>query len=130
MNAEWRSRYEAAVNVAREAGKLALKYFDGSFAVEWKSDQSPVTVADREAEQLIRTALQKAFPQDGFLGEEFGDTPGTSGYRWILDPIDGTRSFVRGIPLWGVLAGLEYKNERIAGVCEMPCTGTTYHALL
>jgi histidinol-phosphatase len=129
MNAEWRSRYEAAVNVARQAGKLALKYYDGSFTVEWKSDQSPVTVADREAEQLIRTTLQKAFPQDGFLGEEFGDTPGTSGYRWILDPIDGTRSFVRGIPLWGVLVGLEYKNERIVGVCEMPCMDTTYHAL-
>jgi histidinol-phosphatase len=125
----WRNRYERAVEAARAAGQLALRYFDGSFTVEWKSDLSPVTVADREAEQLLRQKLLGAFPDDGFLGEEFGDTPGSSGFRWIIDPIDGTRSFVRGIPLWATLVGLEYRDEQIAGVAEVPALGDTYRAL-
>ncbi|HZY88719.1 MAG TPA: inositol monophosphatase family protein [Gemmataceae bacterium] len=129
MNAEWQARYEVAVVAARKAGQLALRYFAGEFTVERKSDLSPVTVADREAEQLLRKALHAAFPDDGFLGEEYGDTPGTSGYRWVLDPIDGTRSFVRGIPLWGTLVGLEYKGEQIAGVAEMATLGQTWRAL-
>jgi histidinol-phosphatase len=129
VHPEWRSRYELAVESARKAGQLALRYFDGSFTVEWKSDLSPVTVADRETEQLLRQTLLSAFPQDGFLGEESGDTPGSSGFRWIIDPIDGTRSFVRGIPLWATLVGLEYKDEQIAGVADVPALGHTYRAL-
>jgi histidinol-phosphatase len=129
MNPEWRARYETAVEVARRAGQCALRYFDTELAVEWKGDHSPVTVADRETELLLRTSLQQAFPGDGFLGEEYGDTPGTSGFRWVLDPIDGTRSFVRGIPLWGVLVGLEHHGELIAGVAEAAPLGQTYHAL-
>jgi histidinol-phosphatase len=129
MNPEWQARYEKALEVAHRAAQLALAYYEGAFTVEWKSDQSPVTVADREAEQLIRGSVHEAFPHDGFLGEELGDTPGTSGYRWILDPIDGTRSFVRGIPLWATLIGLEYRGERIVGVCDAPALGQTWHAL-
>jgi histidinol-phosphatase len=129
MNPEWRARYETALDLARRAGEVALRYFTGSFTVEWKGDDSPVTVADRETELLLRTGLQEAFPGDGFLGEEFGDTPGTSGYRWVLDPIDGTRSFVRGIPLWAVLVGLEYRGEQIAGIAHAPALGQTHHAL-
>jgi histidinol-phosphatase len=78
---------------------------------------------------LLRKVLLGAFPTDGFLGEEFGDTPGSSGFRWIIDPIDGTRSFVRGIPLWATLVGLEYRDEPIAGVAEVPALGHTYRAL-
>ncbi len=129
MHSEWRTRYEVAVVAAQKAGQLALRYFDGELAVEQKADLSPVTVADREAEQLLRKTLHAAFPNDGFLGEEYGDTPGTSGYRWVLDPIDGTRSFVRGIPLWGTLVGLEHKGEQIAGVAEMAALGQTWRAL-
>ncbi|HEY7330106.1 MAG TPA: inositol monophosphatase family protein [Gemmataceae bacterium] len=129
MNPEWRNRYELGVESAQKAGQLALRYFDGSFTVEWKPDDSPVTVADREAEKLLRQKLLAAFPNDGFLGEEFGDTQGTSGYRWIIDPIDGTRSFVRGIPLWATLVGLEYKDEQIAGIVAAPALGQTYRAL-
>jgi histidinol-phosphatase len=129
LNPEWRNRYETAVEAARRAGQTAMRYFDGDFQVEWKSDQSPVTVADREAEQSLRNTLSAAFPQDGFLGEEYGDTPGTSGFRWIIDPIDGTRNFVRGIPIWATLVGLEYKDEQIAGICEVPGLGHTYRAL-
>ncbi|HEY7153646.1 MAG TPA: inositol monophosphatase family protein [Gemmataceae bacterium] len=129
MNPEWRNRYELVVEAARKAGQLALRYFNGEFTVEWKSDLSPVTVADREAEQLLRRTLLDAFPNDGFLGEEFGDTPGSSGFRWIIDPIDGTRSFVRGIPLWATLVGLEYKGEQIAGIADVPALGHRYRAL-
>lgn len=129
MNPEWKSRYELAVATAEQAGKLALQYFDHDVAVEWKQDHSPVTVADREAETLLRTTLLGKFPNDGFLGEEYGDKPGTSGYRWIVDPVDGTRSFVRGIPVWATLVGLEYQGEPIAGVVVIPAMGQTYRAL-
>jgi histidinol-phosphatase len=129
VNAEWRNRYELAVEAAHRAGQLARRYFESSFHVEWKADRSPVTQADREAEQLLRRTLLEAFPHDGFLGEEFGDTPGASGFRWIIDPIDGTRSFVRGIPLWATLVGLEYKDEQIAGIVDVPALGHRYRAL-
>src|SRR5436305_13615894 len=99
MNSDWRSRYDLAVTVARKAGDLAKNVFERSFDVEWKQYHSPVTAADRDAERLIRDAVAKHFPDDGILGEDFGDVPGTTGYRWAADPIDGTKSFVRRIPL-------------------------------
>lgn len=126
---DWQARYQLAVEAARDAGQRALAYFDGELKVEWKQDHSPVTVADREAEQLLRNRLLGAFPDDGFLGEEFGERPGSSGYRWIIDPIDGTRSFVRGIPIWATLVGLQYQNESIAGVAYLPALGQTFRAL-
>jgi histidinol-phosphatase len=129
MNAEWRNRYEAAIAAAEQAGQLAQQYFDRDIAVEWKQDHSPVTLADREAEAMLRTTLLGRFPGDGFLGEESGDTPGASGYRWIIDPIDGTRSFVRGIPLWATLVGLEHRGDLIAGVCRLPAMKQTFRAL-
>jgi histidinol-phosphatase len=129
MNTEWRNRHEVALQAARAAGEYALGYFDHDIAVEWKADHSPVTLADRGAEQLLRKELLGRFPGDGFLGEEFGDTPGSSGYRWIIDPIDGTRSFVRGIPIWGTMVGLEFKGELIAGVVALPAMKQIYHAL-
>jgi histidinol-phosphatase len=129
LNPEWKARYETAIDAARQAGALALRYYEAGLEVEWKHDQSPVTLADREAEALLRKTLLGKFGRDGFLGEESGDTPGTSGFRWIIDPIDGTRSFVRGVPLWGTLVGLEYKGESIAGVAEVPALGHSYRAL-
>src|SRR5947209_2162411 len=129
MNPDWRARYEVAVEAVAKAGQLALNYFEARVEAEWKQDLSPVTVADREAEQLLRTTLHAKFPNDGFLGEEYGDQPGTSGYRWIIDPVDGTRSFVRGIPLWATLVGLEYQGEQIAGIVEAPALRDSYRAL-
>jgi histidinol-phosphatase len=129
VNPDWRTRYDAAVEAAARAARVAMTYFDGWFTVEWKDDQSPVTVADREAERSLRDALHAAFPADGFLGEEYGDAPGTSGYRWIIDPIDGTRSFVRGIPIWATLVGLEHRGEQIAGVAVAPALRETWRAL-
>ena len=129
MNPDWRNRYEVAITASRQAGQHALRYFDNNVAVENKADASPVTIADRESEKLLRTTLSEAFPNDGFLGEEYPETPGTSGYRWILDPIDGTRNFVRGVPLWGTLVGLEYRGEQIAGIAEAAALGQTWRAL-
>lgn len=129
MNADWRNRYDLAIDVARKAGDLAKKYFDEGFEIEWKADQSPVTVADKQAEELIRSTIKKHFPGDGFLGEEYADEPSTSGFRWVIDPIDGTRAFVRNIPIWGTLLGLEYQDDPIAGVAYAPALGNLWRAL-
>ncbi len=135
MNNDWQSRYRAAVTAAQAAGQIALRYFpdttsaDFAKLVEFKDDASPVTIADREAESLLRSSLLARFFDDGFLGEESGEHSGTSGYRWIVDPIDGTRSFVRGIPLWATLVGLEHHGELIAGVIVEPAMGNCYRAL-
>jgi histidinol-phosphatase len=129
MNADWRNRYDAAMDAAQQAGQFALQYFDQGIAVEWKSDHSPVTMADRGAENLIRKLLLDKFSSDGFLGEEYGNTPGSSGYRWIIDPIDGTRSFIRGIPIWACMIGLEFNGELIAGVVSLPAMKQVFHAL-
>lgn len=129
MNSEWRTRYELAVEAARTAGDLARAYYETTFDIERKSDDSPVTIADRQAEELIRKTVAKHFPNDGFLGEEFGDQPGSSGFRWIIDPIDGTKNFIRHTPIWATLIGLEYRDEQIGGVAYIPVFGQTYRAL-
>ena len=134
MNPDWRSRYNLAVEAARRGGDYARGIYDATFhdrslEVIRKADNSPVTIADRGAEQLIRGLVSKHFPNDGFLGEEFGDQPGSSGFRWIIDPIDGTKSFVRHVPLWGTLVGLEYNGEQIGGVVYIPVFRQMYRAL-
>jgi histidinol phosphatase-like enzyme (inositol monophosphatase family) len=125
-------RYRRELEVARaaveSAGRLTLEYFRRDVAVERKLDSSPVTAADRGAEELLRARLADAFPGDGILGEEFGDQPGTSGRRWIVDPIDGTQSFIRGIPLYGVLVGLEEEGRCVVGVAGFPALGLVYWA--
>jgi histidinol-phosphatase len=114
-------RLQLALVAAREAGQLTLRYFQqDNFQVELKSDSTPVTVADRQAEELLRTSIGIEFPQDAILGEEFGETPGTSGFRWILDPIDGTKSFISGVPLYGTLVGVEYQGRSQIGVIFIP----------
>lgn len=129
MNSSWRTRYELAVEAAQKAGDLARNYYETTFVVEHKTDTSPVTVADRQAEQLIRSAIATHFPDDGLLGEEYGNQPGTSGFRWVIDPIDGTKSFIRHVPIWATLIGLEYQGEQIGGVVYIPVFGMTYRAL-
>ena len=114
---------EAMNEVARIAGDAALRHFRGSLTVETKSDGSPVTAADREAERAVRDWVERKFPQDGVLGEEFGeDRPGAV-RRWIIDPIDGTRSFVHGVPLWGSLIAFCEGNEVLAGAAYYPAVG-------
>ena len=117
----------AAVEAARAAGEVALKYYRGGFEVTIKPDRSPVTQADREAEQVIIETLRAAFPEHGFLGEEFG-AQGNQEVRWIIDPIDGTRNFIRRVPIWAVLLALEERGEITAGVVLNPVTGDLYTA--
>ncbi len=124
-----RERMNWAVSVAREASGLILTQFTSSdLQVEAKRDLTPVTVADRDAERLIRDRIESDFPGDGVLGEEYGEVLGTSGYRWILDPIDGTKSFIHGVPLFGTLIGLEHHGEMVAGVCRMPALEEVVYA--
>ena len=117
-----------AVDIARGAGEITLRHFRGSFAVDRKADGSFVTVADREAEAYLRERIGKAFPDDAIIGEEAGERAGSSGRCWILDPIDGTYSFVHGVPLYGVLIGLEIAGEPSVGVVNLPALGELVHA--
>lgn len=123
----WRREVEVAVQAARQAAELALRYQPGIVA-ETKSDNSPVTEADRACERLIAQILSEAFPEDGLLGEEGTRAESRSGRRWIIDPIDGTRDYVRGNPLWANLIALEEGKEVVAGVVNLPMLGNLYSA--
>ncbi len=118
---------QAAVEAARAGGATALKYYRTSFDVTLKADRSPVTEADREAEAVIVETLRRAFPDIGVLGEEHG-AEGPQARRWIIDPIDGTRNFVRRIPIWATLVALEEEGEITVGVVYNPVTGELYSA--
>ena len=118
---------DAVTEAARAAGEIALKYYRSGFDVTIKPDLTPVTQADREAEQVIVEILRRAFPDHGFLGEEFGER-GSRERRFIIDPIDGTKNFVRRIPVWATLIALEEAGEITAGVVHNPVTGELYTA--
>lgn len=109
-----------AVEAAYLAGRRTLAYFNTGVAVETKSDQTPVTCADREAEEIIRQRIARTYPDHAILGEEQGGTGAGGDYRWIIDPIDGTKSFIHGVPLYGVLIGVEVRGAAAAGVIYMP----------
>jgi histidinol phosphatase-like enzyme (inositol monophosphatase family) len=119
---------QVARSVAQQAGELALQNQARGFEAESKPDLSPVTSADRANEQLICSLLEAAFPEDGLLGEEGAAKESRSGRRWIIDPIDGTRDFVRGIPTWGVLIGLEATGDVVVGACNVPAQRELYSA--
>jgi len=117
-----------AHEIAIAAGANAQRFREEGIVAETKADDSPVTIADRDNERLLRDAIEREFPEDGILGEEGASKPGTSGRRWILDPIDGTRDFVLGNRFWCVLVGLEQDDESLAGVAHFPMLGETYRA--
>lgn len=117
-----------AVELARGAGRITLRYFRSSLTPEQKADGSFVTQADREAESFIRARLEERFPQDAILGEEEGAHEGASGRQWIIDPLDGTYSFVHGVPLYGVLIGLEINEEPLLGVVCLPALDEIVYA--
>ena len=122
-------RLEFALAIARDAGRLILGYYQHEgLAVDLKGDKSPVTAADRGAEMLIRERVKQQFGDDGVLGEEFGEEPSRNGYRWILDPVDGTKSFVHGVPLFGTLIGLEHEGRMVLGVCRFPALDEMVYA--
>jgi histidinol phosphatase-like enzyme (inositol monophosphatase family) len=115
------TRLAQAIAMSQEAGKLTLEYFQtNEFIVERKADDSPVTVADRRAEQLLRERIGHWFPGDAIIGEEFGEQSGNSGFTWILDPIDGTKSFIAGVPLYSQLIGILQGDDCVAGVIAVP----------
>src|SRR5580658_9164981 len=114
--------------IARKSGDLALKIREGNIGIESKADESPVTIADRACEKLIVDELLRAFPDDGLLGEEGATRESTNGRKWIIDPIDGTRDFIRGTRAWSVLIGLEESHEITAGFAYYPATGEMYTA--
>lgn len=106
------SRLALARTISRQAGRLTLKYFQtGQFEVKRKQDGSPLTIADQEAEKFLRAEIQQAFPDDSIIGEEFGETPGSSEFCWVLDPIDGTKSFISGVPLYGTMVGVVTEKD-------------------
>ena len=127
--ADIRARLSRAIDLALAAGEITLQYFQQrNYEIERKSDHSPVTVADRAAESLMRERIVRDFPHDAIIGEEFGETEGTSGYRWILDPIDGTKSFIFGVPLYGTMVGVECEGRSVAGVVNVPALGECVYA--
>lgn len=122
------SLLDRAVHLARMAGHLTMRWYNGSTEVMIKRDGSPVTEADRAAERLLRTELSEHFPEDGVVGEEFADTSGSSGRTWFIDPIDGTQSFIRGVPLFATLLALEDEHGVAVGVIDLPALGETMAA--
>jgi histidinol-phosphatase len=115
------ARLETAVAAVRLAAADTLRWFgDPGLAVEEKADASPVTAADRAAEAILRRELLRRFPHDAFLGEETGSTAGSSGYEWVVDPIDGTKSFIRGVPLYATLVGCRREGAGVVGVIAIP----------
>ena len=129
LPADLQPRLALAVEAARGAGRVTLEYFRrDDLDVELKCDDTPVTAADRRAEQYLRQRIAAAFPQDGILGEELAEQPGTSGFRWILDPIDGTKSFIHGVPLYSTLVGVEFEGQSVLGVIHVPALDESVYA--
>jgi histidinol phosphatase-like enzyme (inositol monophosphatase family) len=121
---------DAAVAMVREAGELTLRWFrtEEDLVIDHKHDDTPVTEADRGAERLLRDAIEQGWPDDHILGEEEDDKHGTSGRRWIIDPIDGTKAFTRGVPMFTNLLGVEDEDGPLLGVINMPALGETVYA--
>lgn len=117
-----------SVRIASEAGEITLRYFRKKFETRLKGKDNFVTQADVEAENFLRAEIAARFPKDAIIGEEGGEREGTSGRRWIIDPIDGTYSFVHGVPLYGVLIGVEIEGEPSVGVINMPALGEIVYA--
>lgn len=125
-----RSFLDFALEAAWQAGRITLGFFQSEITVEHKSDNSPVTVADRQAEARIIQLIQRYWPDHAILGEEFGEQGGGSGLQWIIDPIDGTRSFIAGVPLYATLIALVELETGVPliGVAHFPALGETVYA--
>lgn len=125
---EIEERLAFALEITRKAGELCMTYFRKSnLAVESKGNGTPVSEADKAAEEFLRNELQKRYPHDAILGEEQG-AEGKSNQLWVIDPIDGTESFIRGVPLWGNLLGFESEKQMILGVVNLPGINETLYA--
>lgn len=124
---------QEVLSLILKAGDIAqteiLKHFQSSLAVEWKADSTPVTIADKKSEELIRSFAQKETPEFGFIGEEFGMENPNAEYKWVLDPIDGTKSFIYGVPLFGTLIAILKNGVPIAGLIQLPALNSKIWAV-
>ncbi len=118
-----------ALDAAWQAGRITLGYFQTGVRASRKADNTPVTIADREAEQKIRRLIQEQWPDHGIHGEEYGRSPTTSGYTWRIDPIDGTKSFISGVPLYSTLLALMDGDKALLGVIHLPALSETVYAV-
>ncbi len=125
---EKQSLFKDAIAIVVEAGKIANSYFKKNLVIENKEENAfnPVTVADKLTEKKIREMLEKVYPDDGIVGEEYGKKKGSTDFTWIIDPIDGTKAFISGIPTWGILLSLVKNNEPIIGVIYQPFTSEIF----
>ena len=129
MEASLKEYLDFAIETAHAAGRLTLGYFQTGLRPEFKADDTPVTVADREAEALIRERIEKRYPRHAILGEEQGAKAGDDKeFRWIIDPIDGTKAFIRGVPLYAALIGLEIENRCEVGAVYFPALDDMIYA--
>jgi len=119
---------EVAILAAKEAGKVLEKYFDTEILKEYKEDDTPVTKADREAEDVIKKIIYDNFPEHSIIGEETGHTKKQESYTWHIDPLDGTRNFANGIPFFGVSIALAKDSDLIVGVVYNPVTQSLFYA--
>jgi histidinol phosphatase-like enzyme (inositol monophosphatase family) len=118
----------ASLELAQLGGRIALARWRTGIGADWKADGSPVTEADRAAEAAMREWIGERFPADAILGEEHGELPGTSGRRWVLDPIDGTKAFIAGVPLWGSLVAVMTGDTVLAGAAAFPAVSESLAA--
>ena len=132
MNSDHDARMQFAIDLARRAGDLGLRYFRDleNLTIESKGHQDLVSDGDREVELFIRAAIAADYPEDGIVGEEHASVAGSTGYVWVIDPIDGTANFVRGIPAWCVVIACARDGEAVVGVIHEPSTGETFHGRL
>jgi histidinol-phosphatase len=127
-NVDLRSALEFALDAAWQAGRVTLGYFQSGITAERKSDNTPVTIADRESEKCLRELIGRYDPSSGIIGEEFGEQPSRNGLTWILDPIDGTKSFVHGVALYSCLVALVQDGKPLLGVAHFPALNETLYA--
>ncbi|SHF96605.1 histidinol-phosphate phosphatase [Fodinibius roseus] len=120
MKADLDHIHQSAIDIARQGGQHTLTYFKKSVDIERKSDDSPVTVADRKTESVMREAIEDLFPDHGIIGEEHGHTNASSPVQWILDPIDGTKSFIHGVPFYTTLIGIVVDDDPVVGIVYAP----------
>jgi histidinol-phosphatase len=117
-----------ALEAVAQAHKVIMQHYQKALTVEWKPDATPVTIADKGAEEVMREFLLKRDAGFGFVGEEFGCTTSKNGYTWIMDPIDGTKSFIYGVPLFGTLLALMEKGEPVVGIIALPALNSVLYA--
>ena len=120
---------DKALSFMKPANREVLRWFRGQYKIELKSDSSPVTIADRNAEEILRKKLTKQYPEHGIIGEEFGNYNAQAEWVWTIDPVDGTRSFIRGLPLFASMLALLYKGDPVLGIIDLPALGETAWAV-